>query len=292
MPAVDVCLCTFRRDSVVSTLGSLSRQVLPIGTTMRVIVADNDDGPSARDMVAAAGGMLDLHYVHAPARNISIARNACLDAATAPLIAFLDDDEIAPPGWLAALIAKLADSGAPIVLGPVRADYGADLPAWVAAADLHSTAPAVRADGAIDTGYSCNVLFRRDILDGARFDLTLGRTGGEDDVFFSRLYRQGHKIAFAPEAVLIEPVPASRGGLRWLLRRWFRNGQTYAAIQLGADARPAGLVASAGAKAVVYAASALLQFWSPAGWRRALVRGALHAGAVSRALGKRELELY
>jgi hypothetical protein len=38
---------------------------------------------------------LDCLYVHAPARNISIARNACLDAADAPLIAFIDDDETA-----------------------------------------------------------------------------------------------------------------------------------------------------------------------------------------------------
>lgn len=292
MVAVDVCLCTFRRDSVAATLESLAKQVLPPDTAMRVIVADNDDTPSAREVVAAAAVGLDLHYVHAPSRNISIARNACLDAAVAPLIAFLDDDEIAPPGWLAALIDGLATSAAPIVLGPVRAGYGPGLPGWVAAADLHSTVPAVRADGAIDTGYSCNVLFRADILDNARFDVALGRTGGEDDVFFSRLYRMGHRIGFAPDAVLIEPVPPARATLRWLMRRRFRNGQTYAAIRLSANDRPAALAARAGAKAIVYAAAALAQFWSPNGWRRAVVSGALHVGAVSRVLGKRDLQLY
>lgn len=292
MLAVDVCLCTFRRDSVATTLGSLSRQVLPQGVTMRVIVADNDDTPSARELVAEASGDLNVQYAHAPARNISIARNACLDIATAPLIAFLDDDEVAPPDWLAKLIEKMQTSAAPIVLGPVQAEYGPDLPAWVAAADLHSTAPAVRADGAIDTGYSCNVLFRRDILAGARFDLSLGRTGGEDDVFFSGLHRQGHAIVYAPDALLFERVPPGRGALRWLVRRWFRNGQTYASIRLNADERPLTLVLQASAKASVYAAAAIAQCWSPSGWRRAVVRGALHVGAVSRALGKRELRLY
>lgn len=259
---------------------------------MRVIVTDNDDTPSARALVAAASAGLDVHYVHAPARNISIARNACLDAATAPLIAFLDDDEIAPPGWLSSLLAKMQASAAPIVLGPVQAQYGSDLPAWVAAADLHSTAPAIRADGAIDTGYSCNVLFRSDILKGARFDLSLGRSGGEDAVFFNALYRQGNMIAFAPEALLFEQVTHARGALRWLVRRWFRNGQTYASIRLSADQRPVTLVLQASAKAAVYAAAAVAQCWSPSGWRRAVVRGALHVGAVSRALGKRELQLY
>ena len=292
MVVVDVCLCTYRRESVAATLESLGRQILPPETRMRVIVADNDDTPSAREVVAVAAGALDLHYVHAPSRNISIARNACLDAATAPLIAVLDDDEIAPPGWLASLLAGMEASAAPIVLGPVRAIYGPELPAWVAAADLHSTAPAVRADRAIDTGYSCNVLFRAAILGGARFDLALGRTGGEDDVFFSNLYRRGHAIAFAPEAALIEYVPRSRAALHWLMRRQFRNGQTYAGIRLGAKDRPAALALRAGAKAAVYGAAAAARFWSPAGWRRAVVRGALHVGAVSRVFGKRDLQIY
>lgn len=294
MPTVDVCLCTFRRPGVVDALRSLAAQELPSGTAMRVVVADNDDVPSARDRVLAAGqeGALDLHYVHAPARNISVARNACLDAVTAPLIAFMDDDETAPPGWLAAMLAGMEHSDAPIVLGPVQAQYGLHLPHWVAAADLHSTAPAFRTDGTIDTGYSCNVLLRMDILQGARFDLDLGRTGGEDDVFFSRLFREGHKIAFAPDARLMETVPPTRAKLRWLTRRWFRNGQTYATVRLAANDRPAELMLRATAKALVYGAAALAQSWSPARWRRAVVRGALHAGVVSRVLGKRELELY
>jgi succinoglycan biosynthesis protein ExoM len=290
--SVDVCLCTFRRDGVVDTLASLAAQRLPAGTTMRVVVADNDDTPSARDRVIAAGKGLDLHYVHAPARNISVARNACLDGVTAPLIAFVDDDEIAPPGWLAALLKEMEKTGAPIVLGPVQAQYGPGLPRWVAEADLHSTAPAIRADGTIDTGYSCNVLLRADVVTGARFDLALGRSGGEDDVFFSRLFRQGCEIAFAPDATLFETVPAGRATLRWLARRWFRNGQTYAAVRIAADDRPAGLAIRAGAKALAYGVAALAQGWSRARWRRAVIHGALHIGVVSRVLGKRELELY
>jgi len=259
---------------------------------MRVIVADNDDTPSARDRVSEAAAGLDLTYVHAPARNISVARNACLDAASAPLVAFLDDDEIALPGWLAALLATMERSGAPIVLGPVRAHYADGLPGWLKAVDLHSTRPAVRRDGTIDTGYSCNVLFRRDILDGLRFDPARGVTGGEDDAFFSQLYRRGHRIAFAPDAVLDEPVPPDRARLGWLLRRAFRNGQTYASIRLAAGDRQAALAARAGAKAAACTAAAAASLWSGPRWRRALVRGALHAGAIARVFGKRDLELY
>ena len=43
---------------------------------------------------------IDISYIHAPARNISIARNACVEAATGKWIAFIDDDELASENWL------------------------------------------------------------------------------------------------------------------------------------------------------------------------------------------------
>lgn len=291
---IDVCVCTYRRPSLSATLESLAGQVLAQGVVMRVIVADNDDTPSAEGLAtrcAVSGGMA-LHYVHAPARNISVARNACLDTATAPLIAFIDDDEIAPPNWLAALLAERGAHAAPIVLGPVRAAYDRTLPAWVAQADLHATRPAIRKGGIIDTGYSCNVLFDRAIVGDRRFDLARGRTGGEDDVFFSGLARAGHRITFAPDAWLVEPVTPARGSLLWLVRRAFRNGQTIMAIRVDAGGRRQMLAGIAAGKLLACAGQALVRASSPAGWRRAVVRGALHAGAVARAFGKRELELY
>ena len=71
---------------------------------MRLVIADNDDTDSAREVVAQAAqtAPFPCHYIHAPARNISLARNACLDAATARqgLIVSLDDDEtVMPTGW-------------------------------------------------------------------------------------------------------------------------------------------------------------------------------------------------
>jgi glycosyltransferase involved in cell wall biosynthesis len=114
---VDVCVCTFRRDSVVDLIASLSRLDLPATTQIRIIVADNDDTPSARTRVEAAFAAHNLTgvYLHAPARNISIARNACLDAATAPLAAFVDDDETVRPDWLGRLLAEQARTNAAVV---------------------------------------------------------------------------------------------------------------------------------------------------------------------------------
>ena len=93
MHNIDIAVCTFRREHIVDTLRSIAQLELPADTTIRIIVADNDDIPSARECIerAAREFGLNLTYVRAPARNISIARNACLDAATAPFLAFIDD---------------------------------------------------------------------------------------------------------------------------------------------------------------------------------------------------------
>jgi len=293
---VDVGVCTYQRESVAETLASLGAQQLPEHVRLRVIVADNEPIPAAEARVrtAAAIHRLDLAYVHAPARNISLARNAVLDAATGDYLALIDDDQIAAPDWIASLLAAAESQGGAAVLGPVTAVYPPQTPRWIAAGDFHSFRP-VRVAGRILKGYSCNVLIRMDIVRRARlrFDLSLGRMGGEDDDFFYRLTDAGGVIGETDAARVFEPVPASRATLGWLLRRAFRSGQSHGRRQLR-RALPGRLLqmALAGVKsaACLLGAAALALF--PVRGRRWLVRGALHAGAVARLAGIKELELY
>ncbi|MCJ2091517.1 hypothetical protein MKK67_03185, partial [Methylobacterium sp. J-072] len=46
--------------------------------------------------------------------------------------------------------------------------------------------------------------------------------GGEDTFFFHALLRAGHKIAWAPDAIVYDSIPAHRMRVRWLLARWPR----------------------------------------------------------------------
>lgn len=287
---IDVCICTFRRVSLADTLASLETQAG--APSFRIIVADNDEQPGAEAIIAAARLRgLAVAYIHAPARNISIARNACLAAATAPFIAWIDDDERAPPDWLAGLYRALHRAGADAVFGPVRALYPPDAPAWAVRADLHSTRAVQTASG-VTTGYTSNALVRRAALGDLRFDTTLGRSGGEDTDLFWRMHARGARLAAAPDAPVTEAVDPLRLTLAWLARRAFRSGQSHALRFVGSPARRAAAAAPAAVKAsaclVLAAAGAL----DPAAWRRQLVRAALHAGVVSRLLGLREGILY
>ena len=295
--SIDIGVCTFRRPELADTLRSLDAMEMPAGFDISIIVADNDDTPTARDLVTALSRELTVpvRYQHCPARNISIARNACLDASMADFVAFIDDDETATPRWLAELVAMAQSSGAAAVLGPVRARYRPDAPDWMRRGDFHSTLP-VWVRGEIQTGYTCNVLLRMgsDSLRGRRFSLARGQTGGEDTEFFDQMHKAGGRIFFSPEAWVDEVVPRSRAAFDWLGRRRFRVGQTHGHL-LGRNARGIGLVKHVGlasAKAIYCFASALPVVISPVRRNRSVLRGIMHVGVVSGLVGIREIRLY
>lgn len=293
MIRVAVVMCTFRRPDVGATLRSLQAQVLPDGVEMEVIVADNDDMPTGAPAVMAGQGGLKLLYVHAPARNISVARNAGLEAAErADWIAFIDDDEVAAPDWLARLLARAQDTGADAVFGPAIAEYGADAPDWMRAADLHSNRPR-RRGGEVLTGHTCNALLRWNDTPwyGHRFDLNRGRSGGEDTAFFFDLHRMGARFETCDQAEVREAVPPQRLSLAWLARRRFRSGQSYAASEIDAAGRLA-LAASAAGKAAICGAGAAATALSKGRRNFWLLRGALHLGVIAGCLRLRQPELY
>lgn len=284
---IDVCICTYRRESLVRALASIDAQV-GMAEGVRILIADNDEVPSAKAMVDALTGRWPRLYLHAPARNISIARNALLEASTADFIAWIDDDEIAEPNWLTALLAAIGDHDA--AFGPVRALYPAEAPDWVHTADLHSTRAVDTANGVV-TGYTSNALVRRASVGRERFLETLGRSGGEDTEFFTRLHRLGRRFVAAPQAVVVEPTAPDRLSLKWLSNRAFRAGQTHARAYIASGRRARGLV-SASAKAATCLGLSALFVWNGVARRRLWVRGALHRGVVARLLGAQDLELY
>jgi succinoglycan biosynthesis protein ExoM len=294
---IDIGVCTYRRPQLERTLRSLGALELPPQTAVRVIVADNDAVPSARRLVYAAAAELpfEILYVHCPASNISLARNACLEAANGDFLAFVDDDEEVSKNWLAELLSAAVASGADAVLGPVRAVYRDEAPGWMRRGDFHSTFP-VRVGGEIRTGYTCNVILRRAsaVVAGRRFDLALGRSGGEDTDYFTRLHRAGGRIGYAPQALVHEPVPASRASLAWLARRRFRSGQTHGRL-LGGVRSPVGAmpqIALAGAKAAWCFGAAAVAAIFPRTRNRYALRGVMHVGVVVGLLGVREIRQY
>ena len=295
--SIDIAVCTYRRPALRKALLSLFALQVPEGLEVRIIVADNDAEPSAHALVheMRAASPFEIEYVHCPKSNISIARNACLDASKSDYLAFIDDDEVASPEWLQELLETIRATGSDAVLGPVRAIYDDDAPGWMRRGDVHSTLP-VWVSGAIRTGYTCNVILdmRSPHVAGRRFDLGLGQSGGEDTQFFSAMTENGGRIEFAPAALVTEPVSDGRASPSWLCKRRFRSGQTHGRILASKHASNSRLpqVVLAAAKASYCMLAALLTAAAPVRRNQFILRGVLHAGVVSGLVGMQEIRQY
>ncbi|SEK87519.1 succinoglycan biosynthesis protein ExoM [Roseovarius azorensis] len=294
---IEVCVCTYRRPQLRITLETLAALRAPDGFTLSVLVIDNDATPSARPLVDSIAETfpLPLRHVHCPEGNISIARNGALDHCRARYLAFIDDDEIASPDWLCALVEELRHTNADVVLGPVDAVYDETAPSWMRNLAIHSTRP-VWVRGIIRAGYTCNVIIDRQApaVRGRRFDPALGKTGGEDSLFFTEIQEAGGRIGYSERALVLEDVTPERLAYSWLLRRRLRMGQTHGRLlrrKIGTG-RFLGNLAAALAKATYCFGAAVLGGYDTTRRNAALLRGALHIGVLMGLTGMRELELY
>jgi glycosyltransferase involved in cell wall biosynthesis len=117
-PAVSIIIPTFRRPAR-ALVAARSALAQTCSLAFEIVLVDNDPAGSAMGPLRALTDPR-ITVVHEPGAGVANARNAGLRVARADIIAFLDDDEIAPPAWLGALLRVQKLSGADVVFGPVR----------------------------------------------------------------------------------------------------------------------------------------------------------------------------
>ena len=189
-PQVSVVIPTRRRPDL------LPRAVDAVldqrtGVPFEVLVV-NDDVEPLRCLLPRDGR---LRILASSAQGVSAARNVGIRAAAAPVVAFTDDDTIAPPGWLDAIHRALTAAPEAVgVEGPVV--YGGP---WD---PLHEHVPEPEIPGGF---CSCNVAYRRDALFAAGlFDQEFARPGAEDVDLGLRVSACG-PVVYAPDMVMVHP---------------------------------------------------------------------------------------
>ncbi len=238
---VTVVICTYTEDR----WGSLRRAIDSVAAQRRppdqvLVVIDHNDQLLERARAAAPVGV-DVVASAGP-RGLSGARNTGARLAGGDVVAFLDDDAEAEPGWLEALLghyrADVAGAGGvalPVWSAPGRPRWFPPEFDWVVGCSYRglpvTVAPQRNLIGAA-------MSFRRSVFDVVgTFDTDMGRIGSvplgcEETEFAIRLGRTlaGARLLHVPGAVVHHHVTRERARVRYFLRRCYAEGISKAAV--------------------------------------------------------------
>jgi succinoglycan biosynthesis protein ExoM len=140
--------------------------------------------------------------------------------------------------WLTRMLAARDEFQADCVFGPVHPVYPPGTPAWIVQANpLHVDWG--RRGRRVQVGRCGNALLTAAIIarTGARFDVSLGRTGGEDTLFFHTLSAAGAVMVVTDDALVSEEAPPARVTVPYFRHRAVRTGQIYARFVTSTTAR-------------------------------------------------------
>jgi glucosyl-dolichyl phosphate glucuronosyltransferase len=237
---VSVVICmhdSARWSQVQAALLSLERQHEPPAET--IVVVDHN-----RPLYERARGELHGPIVveNSEQRGLGGARNRGIAASSCSIVAFLDDDAVASPGWLELLVAQYTDPAVGGVGGSAVPVWEGARPPWFPVEfdwvvgctyrGMPQTAQPVR------NLFGCNMSFRRDVLDAlGRFRLGYGCDETELCIRLRQRW-PWRKLVYVPAAAVFHQVPAARVHLRYFLSRCYFEGGSKAVVSalVGAEA--------------------------------------------------------
>ncbi len=131
LPSISVVVCTDgRAQSLGRTLHGLRRLAYP---EFEICVVCGPTGDNAAVLAQQPPGLLKI--AACPARNLSQSRNIGIALAAGDIVAFIDDDAVPEPEWLADLAAAYADPRVGAAGGFVHDPTGVDFQARYVTAD-------------------------------------------------------------------------------------------------------------------------------------------------------------
>lgn len=211
-----------RPDYLDVALGSLAPQARAAGAELLVVL----DGPDPASAAIAARHGARVVTLDRP-RGLNAARNAGVAAAAGELIAFVDDDVRARPGWLPALLAAAAATPErDVFTGPIHAVLEGGGPRACGREDPPITAfDAGPADRDVPVAWGANLAIRRAAFETVgRFDESI-HGGGDEEEWLARHRGTGGRIRYVAAAALDHRRTAADARLRPLARAAYHRGR-------------------------------------------------------------------
>lgn len=226
-----------RWNLLVQAIESVQTQTVAVRELIVVI----DHNPVLLERVAKTFAKIKV-LNNVQERGLSGARNCGVAAATGSIIAFMDDDAIAAPDWLANLVEPYKQPQVMGVGGWIEPDWEAVAPRWFPAEFLwivgctYRGTPNVAAP--VRNLIGCNMSFRREAFDNALgFRSGIGRVeskplGCEETEFCINLHqrRPDSVLMYQPSARVRHHVPSARATLNYFVRRCFFEGKSKALV--------------------------------------------------------------
>src|SRR5215210_606712 len=223
-PAVTLVVPTRGRAAYLEVaLDSLSRQ--RTRTPHEILVVD-DGAADATPEVAARHGVRLIR--HGERRSLNAARNTGVRESAAPLIAFVDDDVLVPPGWLDALVEGAErHPDAEAFGGPIRARFEGHAPRGCGREDPPITTLDLGGqDLEVEMVWGANFAVRRSAVDRiGEFDEGLDRAHGDEEDWLLRLRAAGGRIVYLAEAGRDHRRSPGDSGLGSLARAAYHRGR-------------------------------------------------------------------
>ncbi len=244
VPCMDltVCLCTHNRPRYVrDCLDGLGLQTVP-RARFRTLGVDSGSTPAVhaelRDLVALYP---DTVLIRLNEPGVSLARNTGAAACETRYIAYIDDDAVPDPTWIAAILHALREPGpSPAAIGGrILPMWEAPLPPWWPSS-LRGVLSIIehRGQGEYRTSdlpatlepYAANmVLDAEALLAAGGFGARLGRDGttllSDEEVQLAwRLQDAGLSVRYDSRIVVHHQIQATRFRPEWLLARLYWQG--------------------------------------------------------------------
>jgi GT2 family glycosyltransferase len=216
---IAVVVCTRDRPDLLRGLLPALARARDVGADV-VVVDSASDGPETRQLAEEQG----LRVIRCERPGASRARNAGLEATTAPIVAFTDDDCRPRDGWTASLAEAFADEIVGFATG--RVVPGAGPGRAMSPMEREEPAHWRAGDDVDEMGHGACVAFRRAAFESVGgFDEVLGAGaplhGSEEKDLFWRMLRAGWEGRFVPAAVVEHVAWRGQGES---LRNGFRYG--------------------------------------------------------------------
>lgn len=221
-----ITICTRQRPEMLENcVQSLIPQIESADRGDQILVVENDTTPIIEpliDRLKKEHPAITLIYKHEPNLGIPIARNTCLETALesgCDWLAYIDDDELAEPGWLEAMRRGAKELDVEVITGPVRPLLETEPPAWLKIPKLKPRIRGKRRETAATNNTLINLAWMKTEGKDLRFDEQFRFTGGEDIDFFFHLTDRGGRICWIDDAIVSEVYTNDRMQIGWQLKR-------------------------------------------------------------------------